>query len=108
MISTASMGAACVFAQRAIWFRLLPMRATWRVRSRSTSAAAAVQVRVRTMACRSRSESGTPAASALARHVATSAGETRRWICPVRRSAISASARGFGGGSPRRLALQGA
>ena len=45
MISTASMGAALVFAQRAIWFRLLPMRAICRVRSRSTSAAAAVQVR---------------------------------------------------------------
>ena len=37
MISTASMAVASVFAHRAIWFRLLPMRATCRVRSRSTS-----------------------------------------------------------------------
>ena len=34
------------------------------------------------------------------------AGETRRWICPARRSAISAPAQGFGGGSPRGLTLQ--
>ena len=87
-------------AQRASWFRLLPMRATWRVRSRSASAAAAVQVRVRAMACRSRSDSGTPTAAAFARQSAISAGAARRWICPVRRLAIRRTARGCGGRRP--------
>ena len=40
--STASASEAKVLAQRAIWLRLLPMRATCRVRSRSTSAAGAL------------------------------------------------------------------
>ena len=50
-----------MLAQRAIWFRLLPMRATCRVRSRSTAAAGAVHVRVRAMACRSCADSDTRA-----------------------------------------------
>ena len=37
-------------AQRAVWLRLLPMRAICRVRSRSAAAACAVHVRVRAMA----------------------------------------------------------
>ena len=100
MISTASMGSALAFAQRAIWFRLLPMRAIWRVRSRWASAAAAVQVRVCAIAWRSRSDSPAPAASALARHRAASAGDTRRWSCAVRRSAICAPQGGSGGKPP--------
>ena len=90
-----------MFAQRATWFRLLPMRATCRVRSRSTSAAAAVQVRVRAIACRSRSDSGTPTAADLARQAARSAGDTRAWISTVRRSAISAPRGRSGGNGPR-------
>ena len=38
----ASIAEVSVLAQRAIWLRLLPMRATCRVRSRSTSAAGAL------------------------------------------------------------------
>ena len=48
--STASTAEAWRLAQRANWFRLLPMRATCRVRSRSALAAAAVHVRVRAIA----------------------------------------------------------
>ena len=53
---------AQALAQRAIWLRLLPMRATRRVRSRSTSAAGAVHVRVRAMALpqQSRQRRGKP------------------------------------------------
>ena len=61
-----------VLAQRAIWLRLLPMRATCRVRSRST---AAVHVRVRAMACCISADSDTPAATALARQSANSTGD---------------------------------
>jgi len=86
--STASHAEAWVLAQRAIWFRLLPTRATWRVRARSTSAAAAVHVRVRAIDCRSRWASGTPKEAAFVRHAGISAGETCSWTCPVRRSAI--------------------
>ncbi len=63
MTSTASAVSACLFAHRAIWFRSLPMRATWRVRSRSTATARAAHVRVRATACRSRSDGETPAAA---------------------------------------------
>ena len=59
----ASMGEAWVFAQRASWLRLLPMRAIWRLRSRSTARAGAVQVCVRAIACRSNAEGDTPAAA---------------------------------------------
>ena len=71
--STASMASLWVFAQRAIWLRLLPTRATCRVRSRSTSACATVQVRVRPTARRTRSDSVRPAERALACHSARSA-----------------------------------
>ena len=57
-------------AQRAIWLRLLPMRATCRVRSRSTSAAGAVQVRTRPTDRRTRSDSVNPAERAFACHSA--------------------------------------
>ena len=53
------------------------MRTTCRVRSRSTLAAGAVHVRVRAMARRSSADSGTPAAAALARQTADSAGDMR-------------------------------
>ena len=98
MTSTASATVLWVLAQRAIWFRLLPMRATCRVRSRSTAAAGAVHVRVHTMACRSSADSDTPAAAAY--QLASSAGDTRAVTMPVRRSAVSAPAGGFGGGPP--------
>ena len=75
--SSASAFSLWVFAQRAIWFRFDPIRASSRVRSRSTLAAAAVQVRVRAIARRNNSDSGTPAAAALARHSASSASLTR-------------------------------
>ena len=100
MISTASMGAALVFAQRVIWFRLLPMRAICRVRSRSTSAAAAVQVRVRAMACRSRSESGTPAAWALARHCGELGWRHPQVELPGAAVSHQRTARGLGGIPP--------
>ena len=48
-----------MLAQRAVWLRLQPMPATWRVRSRSTAAAGAVHVRARAMACRSGADSDT-------------------------------------------------
>ena len=60
-------------AQRTIWLRLLPMRATCRVRSRSTSACATVQVRTRPTDRRTRSDSVNPAERALACHSARSA-----------------------------------
>ena len=88
---------ACVFAQRASWFRLLPMRASWRVRSRSTASAGAVHVRVRDIACRSNADGDTPAAAALSCHAACSAGVTRAATVTVRRSATDAPATGFGG-----------
>ena len=62
-----------VLAQRAIWLRLLPMRASSRVRSRSTSACATVQVRTRPTDRRTRSDSVKPATRALACHSARSA-----------------------------------
>ena len=97
--SRPSVAEVWVLAQRASWFRLLPMRATWTLRSRSISAAA-VQVRVRAIAFRSSVDSGTPAAAALERQAARSAGDTRRWICTERRSAMGAPVRGFGGRRP--------
>ena len=88
MTSTASATVLWVLAQRAIWFRLLPMRAICRVRSRSTAAAGAVHVRVRAMACSSSADSDAPAAAALACQSASSAGDTRAAAVTVRRSAI--------------------
>ena len=75
--STASMAPLWVFAHRAIWLRLFPMRETCRVRSRSTSAAGAAHVRVRAIARRISADRGTPAAAALARQSANSAADTR-------------------------------
>ena len=86
---TASAAEACVFAQRASWFRLFPMRAIWRVRSRSTARADAVHVRVRAIASRSSADGDTPAAAAFARQAACSAGVTRAATRAVR-SATSA------------------
>ena len=65
-ISTASAFALKVLAQRAIWFRFAPIRASSRVRSRSTSACATVQGRTR-------SDSVNPAERAFACHSARSA-----------------------------------
>ena len=63
--STASTVPVWVFAHRAIWLRLFPMRATSRVRSRSTSACGTVQVRARPIDRRTRSDSVKPAERAL-------------------------------------------
>ena len=93
MTSTASAASACVFAHRAIWFRLLATRATYRVRSRSTATAHAVHVRVRAMACRGGSDGETPAAAAFACQAACSDGNTRARTTAVRRSAIGAPPR---------------
>ena len=93
--ATASAPPLWVFAQRASWFRLFPIRASSRVRSRSTAAAAAVQVRVRAMARRSSSDSDTPAARALQRHSASSAADTR--TVAVASRAIEVSVTGEGG-----------
>ena len=75
--SSASALALKVLAQRAIWLRLLPMRATCRVRSRSTSACATVQVRTRPTDRRTRSDSVNPAERAFACHSARSASLAR-------------------------------
>ena len=64
---TASAVEAWVFAQRASWFGLFPMRAIWRVRSCSTARADAVHVRVRAIASCSSADEETPAAAAFAR-----------------------------------------
>ena len=71
--STASAFSLWVFAQRAIWFRFEPIRASSRVRSRSSPACAAVQVRTLPMDWRTSSESDNPTDRALACHSARSA-----------------------------------
>ena len=76
-ISTASAFALKVLAQRAIWFRFAPIRASSRVRSRSTSACATVQVRARPTDRRTRSDSVNPAERAFACHSARSASRAR-------------------------------
>ncbi len=85
--ATASAVEAKVLAQRAIWFRLLLLRAIWRVRSRSTASAGEVHVRVRAIAYRSSADGDTPAASALSCQAACSAGVTRAAAVTVRQSA---------------------
>ena len=75
--ATASAFALKVFAQRAIWFRFAPIRASSRVRSRSTSACATVQRRTRPTDRRTRSDSVNPAELALACHSARSASLAR-------------------------------
>ena len=100
--STASTAPLWVFAHRAIWLRLFPIRATYWVRSRSTSAAGTVQVRVRAIARRIGAESGTPAAFALARQSADSPGVRRTATRTGRRLAIGLRRHGGkGGGRPR-------
>ena len=76
-ISTASAFALKVLAQRAIWFRFAPIRASSRVRSRSTSACATVQGRTRPTDRRTRSDSVNPAERAFACHSARSASLAR-------------------------------
>ena len=76
----------CVFAHRASWFRLLPMRAIWRVRSRSMALAGAVHVPVCAIARRNNSDGDTPAAAAFSRQAARSAGVTRAASVTVRRT----------------------
>ena len=68
--SSASAFSLWVLAQRAIWFRFDPIRASSRVRSRSSSACATVQVRTRPTDRRTRSESDNPTERALACHSA--------------------------------------
>ena len=95
--STASAFPLWVFAQRAIWFRFEPIRASSRVRSRSTSVAAAVQVRVRAIARRNNSERPTPAAAAFARHSVSSVLLTRAEVIEVRFWGVSDMAFSSGG-----------
>ena len=76
-ISTASTFALKVLAQRAIWFRFAPIRASSWVRSRSTSACATVQGRTRPTDRRTRSDSVNPAERAFACHSARSASLAR-------------------------------
>ena len=71
--ATASAFALKVLAQRAIWFRFAPIRASSRVCSRSTSACATVQGRTRPTDRRTRSDSVNPAERAFACHSARSA-----------------------------------
>ena len=75
--SSASAFSLWILAQRAIWFRFEPIRASSRVRSRSSSACATVQVRTRPTARRTRSESDNPTARALACHSDRSASLAR-------------------------------
>ena len=76
-----------MLAQRASWFRLLPMRAIWLVRSRSTDRADAVHLRVRAIASRSRAEGETP--TELPRPVPPTpeSGAWRRVLLPTTREA---------------------
>ena len=57
-------GLVCVRPSGASWFRLLPIRAIWRMRSLSMARAGAVHVRVRAIASRSSAEGDTPAGGA--------------------------------------------
>ena len=95
---TASAAEAWVFAQRASWFRLLPMRAIWRVRSRSMARAGAVHARVRAIASRSRAEGETPAAAAFSRQAAGVRG--RRPPAPAARAAARQAGGSKGGAAP--------
>ena len=94
--STASTASLWAFAQRAIWLRLFPTRATCRVRSRSTSACATVQVCVRPTARRTRSDSVKPAERALACHSARSASLARTFTQTARPGLMARRFR-FGG-----------
>ena len=101
--SMASTAPLWVFAHRAIWLRLFPIRETCRVRSRSTSAAGTVQVRVRAIARRISAESGTPVAFALARQSADSPGVRRTATRTGRRLANGRRRHGGkGGDAPAR------
>ena len=105
---TAPMASLCVFAQRAIWLRLLPRRASSRVRSRSTSACATVQVRTRPIDRRTRSDSVKPAERALASHSARSASLARTFPKRrVRRSRRAVGVTGVRGGTAPRQPLPG-
>ena len=75
-----------MFAQRAIWFRFEPIRASSRVRSRSNSVCATVQVRTRPTDRRTRSESDNPTERALACHSARSALLARIFTQTLRRA----------------------
>ena len=103
--STASAAPLWVFAHRAIWLRLFPIRETWRVRSRSTSAAGTDQVRARAIARRISAESGTPAAFALARHSADSSGVRRTATKTGRRLATGMRRQGGNGGDAPARAI---
>ena len=58
--STPSASSLWILAQRAIWFRFDPIRASSQVRSRCSLAYATVQVRTRPTDRRTRSESDNP------------------------------------------------
>ena len=63
--SSASAFSLWILAQRAIWFRFEPIRASSRVRSRSSSACATVQVRTRPSTGAPDSDSDNPTAAGL-------------------------------------------
>ena len=75
-----------ILAQRAIWFRFDPIRASSRVRSRSSSVCATVQVRTRPTERRTRSESDNPTEWALACHSDRSASLARIFTQTSRRA----------------------
>ena len=104
--SAAAAAALYVFAHRAIWFRLLPIRATCRVRSRSISAAGTVHARVRSIARRASSDTVTPAAAAFAFHASRSAA-VRRTVSHASRFMAGRPRAGSRGGAPPRAGCQG-
>ena len=109
--SSASAFSLWVFAQRAIWFRLDPIRASSRVRSRSSPACATVQVRTRPTDRRTRSESDSPTERALVCHSARSASLARIFTQtsrPAPMMLLSPTSRmGVEGGKPPRQPLPG-
>ena len=109
--SSASAFSLWVLAQRAIWFRFDPIRASSRVRSRSRSVCATVQVRTRPTDRRTRSESDNPTERALACHSARSASLARIFTQtsrPAPMMLLSPTSRmGVEGGKPPRQALPG-
>ena len=117
-ISTASAFALKVLAQRAIWFRFAPIRASSRVRSRSTAACATVQLRARPTDRRTRSDSVNPEERAFTCHSARSASLARIFTHTSRPAPLMCRCRWGGGqrghspppapaGDPRSVAPKG-
>ena len=109
--SSASAFSLWILAQRAIWFRFAPIRASSRVRFRSSSACATVQVRTRPTDRRTRSDSDNPTERALPCHSARSASLALIFTQTARRAPMMllspASRMGVEGGKPPRQSLPG-